>query len=446
MRRHIDEELAAWSVQANRKPLLLFGARQVGKTYALKKLGAQQYDNVVHLDFSRDVRAADLFEGSIDPHELVSGIEALLRVRIQPKTTLLILDEIQLSERALTSLKYFYEDAPEYHVTAAGSLLGVKIRHERYSFPVGKVDIKTLHPLDFEEFLWARSEAPLAELIKESASSLPQEAKSFALHDRACELIHTYFLVGGMPEAVEAFATQRDRDRAGVLDRVRAIQQQIDQAYVADMTKYSTAAEAPRIFEAWRSVPNQLAKENHKFQYAQVRSGGRANQYETALAWLEAAGIVTRCTQVGEGVAPLRSFEHPDVFKIYLADTGILAAAYNAVPANLAPSADKASQFRGGIAENYVLQQLVAHSSTPYYWGTTSRSEVEFLATDKQGDVIPIEVKSGANVRANSLMSYREKYRPAYVVRMSTRNYGFEGGILSMPLYAACFFARERLL
>lgn len=441
MKRDIDSALAAWAKAPNRKPLLLLGARQVGKTYALRELGRTNFDEYVHLDFSRDVEASTLFDGSIDPKTLVARIEAFLDVGIHPGKTLLVFDEVQLCERALTSLKYFCEDAPELHVAAAGSLLGVKINRDRYSFPVGKVDTLTLHPLNFEEYLGARGATRLAAAIREHVEHDLWQGNSFALHERALDYVREYLLVGGMPEVVKRFADAADGGTRDALEIARTLQRSIDQAYLADMTKYSTSSEAPNIFDAWRSVPNQLAKENHKFQYAKIRSGGRASRYETAIAWLEAAGIIVRCTQVTEGVAPLKMFENPSAFKLYLEDTGLLSAAYDALPDNLLPSNDKAARFRGGLAENYVLQQLVSRSSTPYYWGTPSKSEVEFVALDSQGRAIPIEVKSGNRVRSTSLTAYREKYQPPYVVRMSTRNFGFENDILSVPLYAACFFA-----
>lgn len=445
MRRHIDATLETWASRQQRKPLVLLGARQVGKTYAIRCLGERAFDSVAYLDFSRDAALASLFEDSIDPGVLVPRLEAVLHMSIEPGRTLLVFDEVQLCERALTSLKYFCEEAPEQHVVAAGSLLGVKVNRDCYSFLVGKVELETLHPLDFEEFLWACGEERLAVLIEEALPATPERVAAFPLHDRALELMRTYLLMGGMPEVVNRCAPGRGGFEAPALEMARSLQHDIDVAYVADMTKYSSSSEAPRIFEAWRSIPSQLAKENHKFQYAKVRSGGRANQYELPIAWLESAGMVTRCTQVTDGVAPLRQFENPSAFKLYMADTGLLSAAYDALPSDVLPSEGKAAGFRGALAENYALQQIVAHASVPHYWGVASKSEVEFVARNKTGDVLPIEVKSGSNVRANSLMAYREKYRPPYVVRMSGKNFGFENGILSVPLYAACFFVRELL-
>lgn len=436
MRRRITQALQSWKASPERKPLLLFGARQVGKTYALRDLGARHYESVAFVDFARDPQAADVFEGSLQPHDLLARLEAYLKMDVTPGRTLIILDEVQLCERALTSLKYLCDEAPEHHVAAAGSLLGVKLRRDRALFPVGKVDMMALHPLSFDEYLDARGEGRLAALIQAALA----ENEALGLHERALELYREYLLVGGMPEVVGKFVSA---EAADALERARATQLEIDQAYLADIAKYAPAAEMPRVAEAWASVPSQLAKENHKFQYRTVRSGGRASQYASAVDWLVATGTVSKCTRVEEGVAPLTTFEDPSAFKLYKADTGLLGASFQARPDDLLPSDDKASRFRGGMAENYVMQQLASRDVRPHYWGTSSRAEVEFIARDKNGEVVPIEVKSGTNVRSSSLATYRRAYEPPYAVRVSARNFGFEGGVRSVPLYAACYLADE---
>lgn len=437
MERRIFAALQDWKTSPSRKPLLLFGARQVGKTYALRDFGARLYENVAFIDFARDARAADIFEGSLDPQALVAQIGAYLRMDIDPAKTLIVFDEVQLCERALTALKYFCDDAPTYHVAAAGSLLGVKLRREQALFPVGKVDMLALHPLGFDEFLAALGEGRLAALIQESLAT----NQSLGLHERALELYREYLLVGGMPEVVDAFVSSGAGPAP--LDHVRSKQLEIDQAYLADIAKYAPIGDMPRISEAWASVPAQLAKENRKFQYKAIRSGARASQYEGALAWLVSTGTVTRCFRVGEGTAPLATFEDRASFKLYKVDTGLLSASYQALPEDVQPSDDKAARFRGALAENYVMQQLVSHDVLPHYWGTASRAEVEFVVRDREGNVVPIEVKSGTNVRSSSLGVYRRAYEPRYAVRISTRNFGFEGGIRSVPLYAACYLADE---
>lgn len=440
MRRAISHKLQAWSESSHRKPLVIFGARQVGKTYAIKQLASDRYDSLAYIDFSRDARAAALFDASLAPAELVPKLEVFLHTLIDPDRTLIVFDEVQLCERALTSLKYFCDDAPQYHVVAAGSLLGVALKRELYSFPVGKVDLLQLRPLSFEEFLWARGETRLADAIRDAYENAPDQA--FALHDRAMQLVHEYELIGGMPEIVSAYVAN-DAPGIDAMESARNKQQEINVAYLADMAKYATPTETPRIMAVWNSIPQQLAKENHKFQYKLIKSGGRAAIYENAIAWLDAAGIIMRCTQVTQATAPLKTFENSSSFKIYTTDVGLLSAQYEAIPQDLEPATDKAAGFRGGITENYVLQQLVASDSSVYYWGTTSKAEVEFIARAKQGDVIPIEVKSGRNVTARSLESFRERYHPPYLVRVSARNFGVGNGIRSIPLYAAWLLGED---
>lgn len=433
MHRHIDARLDVWHQSSRRKPLVLLGARQVGKTYAITHFAQRGFDDMAYVDFSRDPRAGAIFENSIAPANIVRGLELLLRKPIDPERTLIVFDEVQLCERALTSLKYFCEDAPQYHVIAAGSLLGVKVNRSRYSFPVGKIDMMTLHPMDFEEYLWARNDQRLADAIRQACE---QPSHPFVFHDRAMDAMREYMLVGGMPEAVGTY-TDGSQSPMDALESTRTIQRNIITAYTADMAKYTTARETQRVVEAWNSIPRQLARENHKFQYKAIKSGGRANAYQGALSWLVSAGIVTRLTQISDPIAPLRSFEDPSAFKIYLADTGLLSCLYDAVPEDLLPMDNKVAAFRGGLNENVVLQQFTAHDAHPYYWGTTSKAEVEFVARDHHGDVIPIEVKSGRNVTARSLGAYRDKYHPPYVVRISAKNFGEDNGFRSLPLYAA---------
>lgn len=439
MWRRISERLNQWKRSPTRKPLLLFGARQVGKTYALREFGSHNYEGVAYVDFARDPDAAPIFDGSLEPKHVVALLQAYLGMDILPGKTLIVLDEAQLCERALTSLKYFCDEAPEYHIAVAGSLLGVKFRRERSLFPVGKVDMLDLHPMDIEEFFAARGER---RLMDEVAKAFERNAH-FALHERAMELYREYLLVGGMPEPVATYIASTEAGARSPLEAARTKQAEISLAYLADIAKYAPSSDMPRIAQAWESVPAQLAKENHKFQYKAIRSGARAQQYESALDWLLATGTVSKCTRVTEGIAPLAAFADPASFKLYQADTGLLAASFHATGSDVQPSDSKASRFRGSLAENYVMQQLVARDVTPYYWGVPSRAEVEFVTRDVAGNVIPIEVKSGTNVRSSSLATYARTYEPTYSVRISARNFGFEGGIRSVPLYAAGCLAKE---
>ena len=433
MRRKVSDQLETWRTSPDRKPLVVLGARQVGKTYSLKRFAEERFDSLAYIDFSRDADAAALFEGSLSPADVVSAIELYLRTPIDAERTLIVFDEVQLCERALNSLKYFCDDAPQYHVVAAGSLLGVKIKRETHAFPVGKVDLIQMHPMDFEEYLWALGEDMLADAIREAYGAVNAP---FALHDRALRHVRDFELVGGMPEALDAFV-QAGATGLEAFTAARAKQDAINVGYAADVVKYADEADAPRIIAALNSVPQQLAKENHKFQYQTIRSGARANQYANAIDWLDDAGVTVRCTKVEEAAAPLKAFENPSAFKLYLADTGLLSARYEAMPQDVEPAADKGAVFRGALAENYVYQQMCASNASAHYWGTASRAEIEFVARTKEGDVIPIEVKSGANVASKSLNAFARAYEPAYAVRVSARNFGFENGVRSVPLYAA---------
>ena len=433
MKRRIDAELFAWKSSSSRKPLVVQGARQVGKTYSVLAFAERAFDRVLYIDFSAQKDICALFDGDITPQALLPQLEVVGGMDVDPATTLLFFDEVQACPRALTSLKYFYERAPEYCVIAAGSLLGVALGRSEYSYPVGKVDTLTLYPLDFEEFLWAAGEEKLANLIEEAyASNAP-----FGLHERALKLYRSYLLVGGLPEAVLAHV------EGALLPAVRSTQQGITDAYLADMTKYASPLDSSKILNVWRSVPEQLAKENHKFQYATIASSARAFQYEAPINWLHAAGLVSFCYRVSEGKKPLKAFVEHDFFKLYLLDVGLLTALQGLEADDLAPASDKGSRFRGGVAENYVMQQLLSSGVEPFYWGTASKAEVDFVVQLEGEGAVPIEVKSGGNVSARSLEAYRKAYEPPVVFRLSTKNFGLERGIKSVPLYAAYCIGRR---
>ncbi len=433
MRRKITEQLCAWKASSARKPLILQGARQVGKTYSVLAFAREAFGTVVHIDFSAQSGYAGIFERDITPEALLPQIEAIEKIDIDPSDTLIFFDEIQACPRALTSLKYFYERAPEYFIIAAGSLLGVALGRKEWSYPVGKVDALAMHPLDFEEYLWAMGEMRLAKLIIEAYRT----DEPLSLHDRALELYRNYLLVGGMPEVVAAQA-------AGATPaELRIVQRTLLDGYLADMTKYASPLDSSKILNVWRSIPEQLAKENHKFQYSTIASSARAHQYEAPINWLHAAGLVCFCYRVSEGVAPLEAFAEHDFFKLYLFDTGLLCVLQGIELQDLLPTADKRAHVRGGVVENYLMQQLVATGLKPFYWGTTSRSEVDFLI-QQHGEVIPLEAKSGKNVSARSLEAYRKAYAPTVVYRLSTKNFGRENGIRSIPLYAAFCIGRPQ--
>jgi predicted AAA+ superfamily ATPase len=392
--------------------------------------GKEYYANTAYFNMedSQDIPA--VFERDLDPRRIVRELEALSGQSIFAGETLIIFDEIQACERALTSLKYFCEKAPEYHIIAAGSLLGVALNREKYSFPVGKVDMLTLYPLDFEEFLRATGNEKMAALIRESF----EHFTPLSLHDRALDLYKTYLVVGGMPRAVAEYTEKED------FDFVLAVQKGLNDAYIADMAKYASAQETTRIMAAWNSIPGQLAKDNRKFQYHFIKSGARAYMYEMPLQWLDTAGIINRCERVGEGKVPLAAYAESGTFKIYLADTGLLCSrlgiAAKMVLSGVSPGgAGGFDGFKGVLAENYVCQVLSAKGLKPYYWESAGQAELDFVYQNRQGDNIPLEVKSADNVRSKSLARYIGLYHPPYAVRVSARNFGFEGGIKSIPLY-----------
>ena len=413
-----------------RKPLLLHGARQVGKTHLLKELGRTTFEHVIYLNFETDAKIAALFQDDITPERLVHDIELVTKQPVLPGKTLLIFDEIQASERALTSLKYFCEQLPELHVAAAGSLLGITIHREHYSFPVGKVQSFYLYPMDFEEFLLACGEEALAKDIRAHAETC--EALPDVLHQKALDFYHAYLVVGGMPETVQSYTRTNFRDIAGV-------QQEILDNYTADMAKYASPTDTVKIAACYRSLPAQLAKENHKFQYRVVQHGGRAATFASAIDWLITSGIVLPCTKVRAGELPLRAFEDVSSFKLYSSDVGLLVQQAG-IPKELILR-DLPNLYLGAVTENYVAQSLRTNGFDLLYWTSDQTAELDFLL-QRGMDVVPVEVKKGTKVRSRSLDVYRKKYSAPMAVRFSERNFGRDDTLVSLPLYAA--FALER--
>jgi len=424
MERKFVGKLLEWKNSVERKPLIISGARQVGKTHTMLSFGKAFYRDTVYvnLEDSRDVQA--IFERDLKPERIVRELGAHFGQRILEGDTLLIFDEIQSCERALTSLKYFYENAPQYHVMAAGSLLGVAINREAHSFPVGKVDRLTMYPMDFEEFLMAAGKGGLVDLIHEACA----EFSPFSLHDSAMDLYRTYLVVGGMPQAVLEYV---NRD----FNFVVAAQKNINDAYIADMAKYASPQETTKIMAAWASIPAQLAKENRKFQYKVIKSGARAHEYETPLNWLQFAGIVHKCVRVEGGKMPLSAYTDNGSFKVYMMDTGLLCAKFG-IPANLVLGGKGFDGFKGALAENYVCQCLAVNGIAPFYWSSNGKAELDFVFQDAPGNIVPLEVKSADNVRSKRLQRFVQLYNPAYAIRVSAKNFGYENGIKSVPLYA----------
>jgi len=426
MERKITAQLAAWKGSPRRKPLILLGARQVGKTYSALAFAQSEFENVVHADFAESPDLIQLFAGDLKPERLIGMLAERFQTRITPESTLVFLDEVQRCPQAITSLKYFCEQAPAYHVIAAGSLLGATVHKRAGLFPVGKVDMLDMHPLDFEEYLWAIGRKGLADMIREHFLSMEE----FPLHDLALDLYRRYLLVGGMPEPLDSWVHGQN------MAEVRRLQSLIATGYLADIAQYTEGLDTTKVTAVWRSIPRQLAKENTKFQYATIRTGARSSGYAPCIEWLTGAGLVNPCYHITDAVKPLENFVEDANFKLYLLDIGILTSLYQATMEDLMPQADKASRFRGGIAENYVMQQLVSSGVNAYYWGMASKSEVEFVFSNKSGKVVPIEVKSGKNTGAKSVRSFAEKYDIPYTLKPSMKNFGSGNGVRSIPLYA----------
>ena len=426
MERKIVNRLIAWKQSAKRMPLVIYGARQVGKTYTALTFRKTHYKNTVYFNMEGSSEVTAIFERDLNPERIIRELSARSGQTILKGDTLIIFDEIQACERALTSLKYFCENEPDYHIIAAGSLLGVALNREKYSFPVGKVDLMTLYPLDFEEFLWATGHRELCGLIKEAY----EHFTPLSLHETAMDLYKVYLVVGGMPRAVSEYVETND------YDFVVAAQKTLNDAYIADMAKYASPQETTKIMAAWASVPAQLAKENQKFQYKVIKSGARAYEYETPLDWLRTAGMINKCIRITEGKLPLSAYADNSSFKVYMMDTGLLCSKFD-IPANVILSGPTSfNGFKGALAENYIMQALVTNGHTPYYWSSPGKAELDFVFQDKQGNIIPLEAKSADNVRAKSLKTYISTYEPPYAIRVSARNFGYENRIKSIPLYA----------
>lgn len=434
MERKMSNILLKWKDDDEKMPLIVYGARQVGKTFTILSFGKKYYKNVAYINFEDNNEISKIFEKDLEVDRIIKELSVVLGISIFEEDTLIFFDEIQACERALTSLKYFAESKFNYHVVAAGSLLGIAINRQKYSFPVGKVKMVTLYPLDFEEFLWALNQKDLANMIRESFI----ENKELSLHSLANEYYRLYLAIGGMPRAVLEYKEKRD------IDFVEAILKDINNSYIADMAKYATPTETTKIMSVYNSISAQLAKDNKKFQYKLIKSGARAYEYETAINWLNASGIIIQCTKTKEGKLPLSAFIDQDSFKIYMNDVGLLCNKF-AIPVNaIIMENNNLNNFKGALAENYVCSSLVKCGLIPYYWESNGKAEVDFVVQDKMGNIIPIEVKSGIHTRSKSLNVFKSLYNIQYSIRISTKNFGLENNIKCIPLYSV--FCLDTLL
>jgi hypothetical protein len=429
MDRIAMQELVEWKNRPGRKPLVLRGARQVGKTWLIKEFGRREYNRVAYVNFERSKELQTLFKENFDVRRILTALQIETGVRITASDTLIVFDEVQEAEGALTALKYFYENYPEYHVIAAGSLPGVSL-HRDTSFPVGKVEFCNLYPLNFAEFLKAAKQTELLDLLNNKDWDLIRTFK-----DRYIQLLKQYYFVGGMPEVVSCFVENND------FNEVRTFQKNILTAYEFDFSKHAPNEVVPRIRMLWNSIPKQLAKENKKFIYGAIRSGARARDYELALSWLIDSGLVHKVCRVSKPGMPLKAYAEANVFKLFVTDVGLLGAMVDIDKKSILEGNRIFEEFKGALTEQYVLQEILTFQALfVYYWSTEkSMAEIDFVI-QHQGEVFPIEVKAEENLRAKSLRSFYQRFHPRLALRFSMSDFREEDWLTNVPLYAVYHF------
>ncbi len=425
MKRALISELVGWKEKKNRKPLILKGVRQCGKTYLLKQFGEEHYDSVAYFNFEENSALEKVFEGDYDTARIIFELGLSAGKTIHPEKTLIILDEIQECGRAITAMKYFCENAPEYHIVCAGSLLGIAIR-KQLSFPVGKVDFLTLYPMSFSEFLRAVDGDMLADYVEgfKKGDKIPE-----VVGDKLTILLKQYYITGGMPEVVKAWCDTHS------IDEIEKVQQNIISSYELDFAKHAPAKDFPKLSAIWRSIPEQLAKENTKFIFSHVKKGWRSKDLEDALEWLIAAGLVYKVCKIEKPFIPLSSYADDTSFKLYMSDVGLLRKLSKLPYEVVLDATPHYKEFKGSMTENYVLCELLENGcDVAYYWSSGNTAEVDFIVQSGT-EIVPIEVKSEKNVKARSLAEYRKRYEPKYSVKTSMRieTNGIE--VLNVPLY-----------
>ena len=426
MYRYAIEDLKKWKNKKNRKPLVIKGARQVGKTWLMKEFGRTEYENTVYINFDVETNIKNMFSSDLNIERLIRGIEIFVGQKIDADNTLIIFDEIQEAPRALATLKYFYENAPEYHIVCAGSLLGIAM-YEGTSFPVGKVESLKLYPLSFIEFLRGMDMDGMADILESRDIEMITSMKS-----RFKEMLKEYYFVGGMPEAVVAFSEEHS------YEEVREVQSRILNAYEQDFSKHAPANIVPKIRMVWDSIPSQLSKENKKFIYGVVREGARAKEFENAIMWLSDCGLIHKVSRVTKPGLPLKAYEDLKAFKIFLLDVGLLCCMTGISQKVLLSGDELFTEFKGALTEQYVLQQLKTQKGLGMYYYTNDRgsSEIDFIMDDGENE-IPVEVKAELNLKAKSFKTYLEKYRPEKAFRISMADYSEHDGFVDLPLYMA---------
>ena len=424
MYRQAIEDLYKWKENKYRKPLIIEGARQVGKTWLMKEFGEAAYENTVYINFDSNRQMQELFSVDLNTDRILMGLELYIGKKINPENTLLIFDEVQEVPRALSSLKYFYEDAPEYHIICAGSLLGIAL-HGGTSFPVGKVDFLKLFPLTYQEFLLAIGKEQFAKLLESQDYTMIASFKQTYI-----DTLKQYYFVGGMPEVVLRFSENLD------FNEVREVQKRILDSYEQDFSKHAPLEIVPKIRMIWNSIPSQLAKENKKFVYGLVREGARAKDYEAAIMWLTDCGLVHKVSRVHTPGLPLKAYEDLKAFKLFVLDVGLLGCMTGLRQQVLLDGSDLFKEFKGALTEQYVLQQLKAIPAYHLYYYTNARGacEIDFLI-DNGEKVVPVEVKAEVNLKAKSLKTYCEKYKPEMAIRTSMSDYKKQDWLVNIPLY-----------
>lgn len=425
MYRFALTSLTSWKKSKKRKPLIIQGARQVGKTWLMKEFARREYEQVAYINFESSDSLKSIFREDFDVSRLTTAFQIETGVRIMPENTLIILDEIQEAEKGITSLKYFCENAPEYHIMAAGSQLGITL-HQKTSFPVGKVDFLALYPMSFNEFLLAIGQDRLVELLQSHDWPMITNFKA-----RLTSHLRHYYFIGGMPEAVGSFISEND------FDQVRNIQKNILSAYEHDFSKHAPSEIVPRIKMLWQSIPSQLSKENKKFIYGLIKQGSRAKEFELAMAWLTDCGLVHKIPRISKAGIPLLAYQDSSAFKLFILDVGLLSAMGGLTKQTILKGNSIFGEFKGALAEQFVMQHLKTRQSVQvFYWSSdTSRGELDFVIQNDDR-IIPIEVKAEENLKAKSLRSFYEKFNPPLSVRTSMSDYREESWLTNVPLYA----------
>jgi uncharacterized protein len=434
MERLIYSELKEWKNDPKRKPLLLQGARQIGKTFIVNQFGKSEYKNYIRLNFEEDENLKDIFNSTLDPFQIINQLGLYLNKKIEAENTLIFFDEIQVLPKAITSLKYFYENAPQFHIIAAGSLLGVSMGKST-GFPVGKVNFLTMYPMSFLEYLMALNENLLIDELLNIKDFTPF---SEVLHEKMLSLMKMYLFLGGMPEVVQEYIDNKD------IVAVRKIQNEILQSYQKDFSKYAEPKEAIKIAEIWRSIPYQLAKENTKFRYSEVKKNGRSSHFEQSIDWLKNAGLIHIVNELRAAKLPLGGYADLGKFKLYLLDTGLLGAMLGLTPEIILRPDDLYKEYNGAFIENYACLELVKLlQKEVFYWTSGNEAEVDFVL-QYNNDIVPIEVKSGSNKNTHSLKIFESKNTTKYLFRTSPRNFVKSAKFINLPLYR--LFAMKEIL